>query len=149
MPHPVQTDRSVRREDTFARKARILLDLFGPSGVERLRQAGLQTGAGTDVEDTQDWSVADADRRALLERFRRQGLFEAEAQQQHGAMTSAPQTASLTARIADHLDEAALDKEHPAIIATVLRSQSKALQRQALHALPGPVARATIRFLRG
>lgn len=150
MPHQAQSESPTRREDNFARKARILLDLFGPSGVERLRQAGLPTGADDVKQSALDDFATDKDRDALLERFRKHGLFETETLRSRTEANPAPQaTPPLTARIADHLDEAALDREHPAVIAMVLRSQTKALQSRALHALPGPVARATVRYLRG
>ncbi|WP_306046909.1 hypothetical protein [Nioella sp. MMSF_3534] len=148
MTNPAQSESPAIRDESYARKARILLDLFGPSGVERLRKAGLTTEV--DGLDTKANATGEADRLALLERFRKQGLFEEDPSRK---VTPPPGPAMrmppLTARIADHLDEAALEKEHPAIIAMVLRDQPKGLQLQALHALPGPVARATIRYLRG
>jgi hypothetical protein len=150
MPNPAQSDPAPRRDESFARKARVLLDLFGPSGVERLRRAGLATEVEGLEPGTADKAHGEADRMALLDRFRKQGLFdENPARQAAPATKPALRKSPLTARIADHLDEAALEKEHPAVIAMVLRSQPKALQVQALHALPGPVARATIRYLRG
>lgn len=141
MPNPAQSDPSPRPDDSYARKARVLLDLFGPSGVERLRQAGLPAVA---EEADNAGPTSEADRLALLERFRKTGLFDAEPPRR--SVQAKP--AALSTRIADHLEEGALEKEHPAVIAIVLRSQPKALQLQALHALPGPVARATIRYLR-
>ena len=149
MPNTAQSGLSSRRDETFARKARVLLDLFGPSGVERLRRAGLATEVDRLAADASGKADGEADRLALLDRFRKQGLFDENPTRQVAAAT--PPTAReipLTARIAEHLDEAALANEHPAIIAMVLRSQPKTFQLQALHALPGPVARATIRFLR-
>lgn len=150
MPNPAQSESTPLRDESFARKARVLLDLFGPSGVERLRKAGLATEV--DGLETQAKAEAhgEADRLALLERFRKQGLFDEDPSRKVPPPPSpAMRMPPLTARIADHLDEAALEKEHPAVIAMVLRNQSKGLQLQALHALPGPVARATIRYLRG
>ncbi|TBX28481.1 hypothetical protein [Nioella sediminis] len=148
MPNPAQSESPSIRDESYARKARILLDLFGPSGVERLRKAGLATEV--DGLGTQANARGEADRLALLERFRKQGLFEEDPSRK---VTPPPSPTMrmppLTARIADHLDEAALEKEHPAVIAMVLRNQPRGLQLQALHALPGPVARATIRYLRG
>lgn len=149
MPHPAQPEPIARRDENFTRKARILLDLFGPSGVERLRQAGLQTGPDSIGDAELSDSAAEAGRTRLLDRFRKEGLFDAGPARQVRAMQTAQKPAPLTARIAEHLDEAALEKEHPAVIAMVLKSQPKSLQLQAIHALPGPVARATIRFLRG
>jgi len=150
MPNPAQTETAARRDDNFARKARVLLDLFGPSGVDRLRRAGLATEVAGLQPGTQGEAQGKADRLALLDRFRKQGLFDEDPSRKMAPPASpALRKAPLNARIADHLDEAALEKEHPAVIAMVLGSQPKALQLQVLHALPGPVARATIRFLRG
>lgn len=148
MPNLAQSDPAPLRDESFARKARVLLDLFGPSGVERLRRAGLATEVNG--LETQAKGEGEADRLALLERFRKQGLFdEVPSRKETPPPNPAERMSPLTARIADHLDEAALEKEHPAVIALVLRNQPKGLQLQALHALPGPVARATIRYLRG
>lgn len=150
MPNPAPSKPATSRDDNFARKARVLLDLFGPSGIERLRRAGLAAEVAGLEPGPQGAVQGEADRLALLDRFRKQGLFdEAPTRQATPPASPAPRPVPLNARIAAHLDEAALEKEHPAVIAMVLGSQPKSMQLQALQALPGPVARATIRFLRG
>lgn len=137
------------RDDRFARKARVLLDLFGPSGVERLKEAGLPPElladpAAAPVDAASD-GAADEGRLALLKRLRDRGLLDA-------ANVTPPsrveQSASLSVRIADNLDGTALEREHPAVIAHVLRVQPRPVQLRVLRALPGSVARSVMRFLK-
>ncbi|PIV75003.1 MAG: hypothetical protein COW55_07250 [Rhodobacteraceae bacterium CG17_big_fil_post_rev_8_21_14_2_50_65_11] len=127
-----------------------MLDLFGPSGVERLKQAGLPSelladpGAAS-VGAAADGS-ADEGRLALLKRLRDRGLLDAAA-----VPPSPPpvaHAASLSAQIAENLDGTALEREHPAVIAHVLRGQPRPVQLRVLRALPGSVARAVMRFLK-
>lgn len=149
MQSPAPSSSPDPRDDRFARKARILLDLFGPSGVERLKQAGLPADLlhvpGAPPAEHEAEGLPDDGRRALLKRLRDHGLLEAETAPRAADPVG---TASLSALIAEHLDGNALAGEHPAVIAHVLRTRPRAVQLRVLRALPGSVARAVMRFLK-
>lgn len=141
--------RSSSGDDRFTRKARVLLDLFGPSGVERLRAAGLPAEllpGSADVSETDE--TAQNGRRSLLRRLRDRGLLD---DLQNGTETPAAEPTRpepLSARIAENLDGGTLDKEHPAVIALVLRAQPRDVRMRLLKAMPGGVARAAMRYLK-
>ena len=131
-------------DDRFARKARVLLDLFGPSGVERLRAAGLPSELlPRSASEAETDMAAEDGRRSLLRRLQERGLLE-----DPQAETEVPEGAVLSARIAENLDGGALDKEHPAVIALVLRAQPREVRTRLLKAMPGGVARAAMRYLK-
>lgn len=149
MQHPAPTPSHDPRDDRFARKARVLLDLFGPAGVERLKRAGLPAELLPDsttapAEPAAEGS-ADEGRHALLKRLRERGLLDPDTTPPVADRESIP---SLSAVIAEHLDGNALAAEHPAVIAHVLRDRPRTVQLRVLRALPGSVARAVMRFLK-
>lgn len=163
MQTPAPTPQPSDREDRYARKARILLDLFGPSGVERLKRAGLTAGLeqtpSTGPDRTEPLAGARGD---LLERLRAHGLFDTDspaaqprpdpaqaADRGPAPRRATPTPIPLSARIVEHLEEESLEKEHPAVIAMVLKGQSRPVQMKVLRALPGATARATMRYLKG
>ena len=109
------------RSDRFARKARVLLDLIGPGGLERLQGAGLERG--------------------MLDR-------EVPPPRPAPSPPKADIASTLGQRIAAHLQDDALEQENPAVIAYILRAQPKSVQARVLRALPGACARATIRHMK-
>ncbi len=141
--------------DRFAQKARVLIDLFGPSGLERLQSAGLDPGMLAALERAAiaapNTEQAGPERRnGLLARFREKGMLEAG---RPVAISTPPRSAdmagsALSLRIAEHLQDGALETENPAVIAYVLRSQTKSVQAKVLRALPGSCARATMRHMK-
>ena len=136
-------------DDRFARKARVLLDLFGPSGVERLRAAGLPSELlPRSASEAETDMAAEDGRRSLLRRLQERGLLEDPQGDPEQAATVAPKDGILSARIAENLDGGALDKEHPAVIALVLRAQPREVRTRLLKAMPGGVARAAMRYLK-
>ena len=144
-------------EDRFLRKARVLMDLFGPDGVQRIRRAGVPEGLSTAFDKlVRSEDCAETDRSMqtnLIDRFRNLGSppsdrsgSENEAASDQPPVLSKP--AALLEQISQHLAQDKLDGEHPAVIALILRSQPRDVQTRVLKALPGSVARAVIRYLR-
>lgn len=146
MQNPAQAP-AAPQDDRFTRKARVLLDLFGPSGVERLKQAGLPADLLPETVAQDDNASDDDGREALLQRLRDRGLLTSNPSRTPKP-ASEPETSALSARIADNLDGSALEAEHPAVIAHVLQSQPRAVRLRVLRALPGTVARAVMPFLK-
>jgi len=164
MPGEALKTQNAQRSENFARKARILLDLFGPNGLERLGDAGLEPGIMKAIEEAAEAAPgpeADAQtgREGLLHRFRERGLLDRAEEIPAPAPSPAPIPARAAAqpgtirsavgrRIAAHLSDEDLEKENPAVIAFILKSQPNAVQTRVLRALPGACARATIRHMR-
>ena len=164
MPGEALKTRNPRRSESFARKARILLDLFGPNGLERLEDAGLEPGIMKAIEEAAEavpGPEADAQtgRDGLLHRFRERGLLDPVEENHAPAPSPLPVPARSIAqpgdirsaighRIAAHLKDEDLEKENPAVIAFILKSQPNSVQARVLRALPGACARATIRHMR-
>jgi len=160
MPGEALKSQTPNRSDNFARKARVLLELFGPGGLERLEGAGLEPGIVRAIEQAADTAEEPggegySGRDGLLHRFRERGLLEQasgpalrEAPQASSAMAAEGISTALGQRIAAHLSDENLDKENPAVIAYILKSQPKSVQGRVLRALPGACARATIRHMR-
>lgn len=155
MPAEVLKSDNTARSDRFAQKARILLDLFGPTGLERLQGAGLDPGVLAALESAAEAAPqirADIPlgREGLIRKFRDKGMFDlAKPAAQSRPVRTLPDAASgLGQRIAEHLQDGALEKENPAVIAYVLRSQPKSVQARVLRALPGTCARATIQHMK-
>lgn len=143
------------RNNRFARKARVLLDLIGPGGLERLQGAGLEPDILAALEQAADHGP-DADGAqmpnpdTLLQRFRERGMLDKD-KPTAPAMAERPGDhtgSTLGQRIAAHLQENALERENPAVIAYILRAQPKSIQARVLRALPGACARATIRHMK-
>lgn len=95
-------------------------------------------------------------RDGLLHRFRERGLLDRKADRVPApspARVSDPVQAggirsTVGQCIAEHLNDKDLEKENPAVIAFILRSQPNAVQARVLRALPGACARATIRHMK-
>ncbi len=156
---------SISTDQKFSEKARILLDLFGPSGVDRLVRSGvdprlrdaLQRAAGSEVTA----ETAPVQSAGLIKRLRETGLLIEEDKKQEipsrrdrttakttPAPRPTPTTSLSTAQaISACLQDAHLEEEHPAVIAYVLRDQSSSIQARVLKALPGACARATRRHM--
>jgi len=153
-----------KRSENFTRKARVLLELFGPNGLERLEGAGLEPGIVKAIEEAAEAAPEAKDdpqsgRDGLLHRFRERGLLDRADSAPAAAPPPAPVPTRTTAQpggirsavgrcIAAHLNDEDLEKENPAVIAFILRSQPNSVQARVLRALPGACARATIRHMR-
>lgn len=152
MPAEVLKSDNTVRSDRFAQKARILLDLFGPTGLERLQGAGLDPGVLAALENAAETApqvkadIPDG-REGLIRKFRDKGLFNL-AQPTVKSRSNPEVISGLGQRIAEHLQDGALERENPAVIAYVLRSQPKSVQARVLRALPGTCARATIQHMK-
>ncbi|MGR3710221.1 MAG: hypothetical protein ACU0A9_12355 [Alterinioella nitratireducens] len=143
------------RSDRFARKARVLLDLIGPGGLERLQGAGLEPEILAALEQAADepanpGTATLPDPTGLLQRFRERGMLDREVPPPRPAPSppKADIASTLGQRIAAHLPDDALEQENPAVIAYILRAQPKSVQARVLRALPGACARATIRHMK-
>lgn len=134
---PISSDRDTQ----FRRKARLLLDLLGPSGVEKLKRAGLPLSLDTDGA-ADNAALSERERDALMARF-----DTSLPATPSPAFRQVPARHSLEERLAEALDADNLAGEHPAVIATVLRGQPTQVRRDILRLLPGASARATMRYL--
>ena len=164
MPGEALKSQTLKHSENFARKARVLLELFGPRGLERLESAGLEPGIMKAIEEAAETAPGPGDdphagRDGLLHRFRERGLLERAASDPAPAArpiavpraTAVPLgdiRSAVGHRIAAHLNDGDLEKENPAVIALVLKSQPKSVQARVLRALPGACARATIRHMK-
>jgi hypothetical protein len=161
MPGDALKSQTPKHSENFTRKARVLLELFGPNGLERLEGAGLAPGIMKAIAEAQDAAPGPsgdphAGRDGLLHRFRERGLLDRAASDP--APAAIPRTATAVPpgdirsavghRIAAHLSDGDLEQENPAVIALVLKSQPKSVQARVLRALPGACARATIRHMK-
>ncbi len=161
MPGEALKSQTPQRSDSFTRKARVLLELFGPNGLERLEGAGLEPGIIRAIEEAAVASPGPENdphsgRDGLLHRFRERGLLD----RAEGAPAPVPSPLPVPApasdgirstvghRIAALLSDGDLEKENPAVIAFILQSQPKSVQARVLRALPGACARATVRHMR-
>jgi hypothetical protein len=160
MPGEALKSQTPKHSENFTRKARVLLELFGPNGLERLADAGLAPGIMKAIEEAADTAPGSGGDPhsgcdGLLHRFRERGLLDRAASDPAPAVAAPRATAPLGDirsavghRIAAHLSDGDLEKENPAVIALVLKSQPKSVQARVLRALPGACARATIRHMK-
>lgn len=162
MPGEARKSPTPNPSDSFARKARVLLDLFGPNGLERLEGAGLEPSIVKAIEAAVEngpglEGEAKKGREGLLRRFRERGLLDRSDDRLRGAPAPAPARAATQPgdirsavghRIAANLRDEDLEKENPAVIAFILKSQPNSVQVRVLRALPGACARATIRHMK-
>lgn len=154
------------RATSRAEKLSLLSAMLGPDAMARVRNAqpgDNSTPAPATVE--LDAERAAWHRNRLLERLRKQGEVRPAPVSAHSdAEAAAPQRArpaaaetkrlaatgsvSLDARLAKFSDFATLDKEHPAIIARLIKTLPRDERVFALKSLPGPIARSIVRRLR-
>lgn len=174
MPKLPDPSLATRPSMVKAEKARALLSLLGRDRFEALRQSGLGAPemeadgikSAEAADDTLAWQ-----RNRLIQRLRERGLLGGEPSLAEPLSTTAtkidplatleaknitkavneirsPMGAEiLVARLAANLDRSTLANEHPAIIAHLLKSQNTALRAQILRDLPGPHARAVMRYI--
>ncbi len=157
MPSNTSAERQAVAGEKFSDKAKVLLDLFGPNGVERLAKAGLDPkltfALRSAVKGVSSGEASREDRNGLLEKFRDLGFLADDkevapvVEKPEPTVKKAP-PANLASKIADNLDERNLGEEHPAVIAYILKSQPRDVQKRVLLALDGNAARATMRFLK-
>lgn len=152
-----------------AEKLSILSTMLGPEALARVREGQPKTtqpsGEGrTDVDaDRVNWH-----RSKLLERLRQHEANKSRDAGQKRARAEAPPSESVKAldleadmerildgsgarfdvRIARIADETGLEKEHPAIIARLIKALPREERVDALKSLPGPIARSIVRRLK-
>ena len=174
MPKLPDPSLAMRSSMVKAEKARALLSLLGRDRFEALRQSGLgapeMEADGIKSAETADDTLA-WQRNRLIQRLRERGLLACEPSPTEPLSTTVAKndpcatpeglnitkevdvirspagTESLVARLAANLDRSTLANEHPAIIAHLLKSQNTALRAQVLRDLPGPRARAVMRYI--
>lgn len=147
-----------------AEKMSILSTMLGPDVMARIRDAQVK-GAKTELPDKVEVDSERAvwHRNKLLERLRRpsSGMTPpspatAERQRPAVAPSSRPDVASqqqpknlhLDARLSKIADADALEHEHPAVVARLLKTLSREERVEVLKSLPGPMARSIVKRLR-
>lgn len=155
--HPKEKSNTGLATTRKAEKLSALAALLGSDAMERLRakDTGFSVPDGAEVSANADrvaWQ-----RNRLLARFRAGDISRSTNAQETGqpAPYHATQSnedpssrVSVDSRISATLDLETLAQEHPAVITRVLRKVDREERVALLRAMPGPVARATIRRLR-
>ncbi|MBF9050968.1 hypothetical protein GTA62_09955 [Roseobacter sp. HKCCD9010] len=174
MPKLPDPSLATRSSMVKAEKARALLSLLGRDRFEALRQSGFgapemeadDVKSAEAPDDTLAWQ-----RNRLIQRLRERGLLGGEPSLAEPLSTTATKidplatletknitkavneirspmgAESLVARLAANLNRSTIASEHPAVIAHLLKSQNTALRAQILRDLPGPHARAVMRYI--